>query len=137
MDEKYLGGKGRGPRQKFVGGGGKFCCYGTGHHTSVYFPQKFAFFSSFSRWRDKHSFLENCSTNSRFVYRLSSRYSSSTKKSVLHERRLPHNFNLHFPIGKCVTWKNIKNVKYLRQHSIDIHQVFTKIIAMCRFFKFS
>ena len=32
--------------------------------------------------------------------------------------------SLHFPNGKCVTWKKQKkNVEYLRHHSTHFHQI--------------
>ena len=92
------------------------------------FPKIFASFSIFSRWRGKHSFLENCSTNSRFVYRLWSRYSSSTKKVCGMNGGCRTTLVSIFHVENVSPGKTEKNVKYLRQHSTDIHQVFAKII---------
>ena len=74
------------------------------------------------------NFLENCSANSRNVWGLWARYSSSIKV-VRHEWRLPHNLAFIFQVEN-VTWRNRKSVECPWHYSTDFHQVFTKMIAL-------
>ena len=82
-----------------------------GQYKFIFFSQKFCFlFQIFHMERKTHiiSFLENHSTNSRLVFELRSRYSSSTK-GMRNERKLPHNLVSIFEVENVSRGKH-KNV---------------------------
>ena len=103
-----------GYRQSQNFNGSSIRCAGT--IQNYLFSGHFVSFPTFSRWRGKYivRFLDICSTNSRIVcgvlkvlevFEVLEFYKKCATRMEIAAQR-----SLHFSVGKCVTWKNRKNV---------------------------